>query len=175
MVSGKVLDSFPQISFYPAINVSFCKGLAKEFCIDLSLICSKVFCDTTHMTRDTFADGFKLFKTEQNNEHDKAQKTEMNRKRKQQQQNHSATSSKITWPFYTRSYSKSSTENYNVNGKSTADLIIFNKVNKSPLVMFECQCKARHAEVQTGVVRFVSHGLSTRADLDIKIDVWRKF
>ena len=174
MVSGKVLDSFPQIAFYPAINVSFCKGLAKEFCIDLSLICSKVFCDTTHMTRDTFADGFKLFKTEQNNEHDKAQKTEMNRKRKQQQQNHSATSSKITSPFYTRSSSKSSGENYNVKGNSTADLIIFNKV-KSPLVMFECQCKARHAEVQTGVVRFVSHGLSTRADLDIKIDVWRKF
>ena len=174
MLTGRVLDTFPQMtSFYPAIDVSFCKGLTKEFCIDLSLICSKELCDTTHMTRDTFADGFKLFNTKRNNEHDKAHKTEMNCKRKQQKQNRSATlshSSKITSPFSSRSSSKSPTENYNVKGNSTADLIIFNKV-KSPLAIFECQCKATHAEVQTGVVRLVSHGLSIRNKKQVEHDI----
>jgi len=106
-------------SLYQAIVVAFHNGIGKEYCIDLSLIVSKEVCNTTHVTRDTFSDGFKLFKET------------MSVKQRQQKERKSSTFSNMSGNMTISSGSGSSHKKKYSKGNCTADLIIFNKV-KSP-------------------------------------------
>ena len=163
-----VLDKFPMMkTLSMTIDYSFRDGFAKNFCQELSALCSQDLCKNFGLTgsRDTFTDGFRLTR-----EATKAQSTSPIKLRNQTDMSaivklgddfgkYSSFSSGNT---STSASLASSDELHYAKDNCEADCMALSAL-QLPLVIFECQSKPR--EYKKGMVQLTSHGLALR---DIK-------
>ena len=131
--------------FYEAIVDSFHNGIGKEFCFQMSLLCSKDFYNVLTVPRDTRRDFIRLYRN----------------KLTTAEENFESGHDVFAESLHS-SRNGSSTLIKSNEGNFVPDLVIFDQSLKFPLVVFEVKSKPLPSHVERGVSQLVSYGLAIR-------------
>ena len=141
------MESFPEAIIHHFIN-----GKAKDFCYDVSKLCSEGYCDSLSAPRDTLTDNFRLSRV-------KAPTNSQSNTRFRSLNYDDSTnlSSGNSFGDYLQSTKRSHAE-----GNQISDVMIWSVKKKLPLVIFECKSSLGSSDIKEGMAQLVSHGLSLR-------------
>lgn len=148
-----------QMAFNEAVVYNFHNGFGKEFCDSVSFLCSFDLLLCKFLARDTLTDHFRLLRI---NEEKKPTNKDF------KFSNHPMYDLDHI-PNQPHSYqygqecgrsSKFSSITSHMVGNCTADMVVTDRKNNLPIVIFECKSNAKISTLESGIIQLASYGLS---------------
>lgn len=154
-------EALPMESFYKALVSDFNNGDGKEFCYDLSLMCSCELGNTiAAIPRKTFSDGFKLSREIAHKETAMDLRSSGSSSHSGKLRSTASTHLPLADNLTIRSRKFSSGSH--LKGNLEADMVALSNKRRLPLVIFECKSSASYTDIRNGMAQLISYGLSVR-------------